>query len=126
MAMLEFKRTQNSTLHAPIPIWGLDARVASKDLPTLRPRVEGRNETRNLPRRDKRKVCVEFCDFEPCLKTNFGASVSYVPHFSAWMDGEKASLWTNGIEWSTDECRAFKMRKISDNFGSRCLRRSKT
>ncbi|GBM59568.1 hypothetical protein AVEN_268746-1 [Araneus ventricosus] len=26
---LEFKRTQNPKLHAPIPIWGLDARVAT-------------------------------------------------------------------------------------------------
>ncbi|GBM86746.1 hypothetical protein AVEN_198515-1 [Araneus ventricosus] len=63
----------------------------SKDLPALRPRVEGRNETRNLTRREKRTSgWVEFCDFEPCLKTNFGASVN----------------GTNGMNWSTDECPA--------------------
>ncbi|GBM02329.1 hypothetical protein AVEN_138449-1 [Araneus ventricosus] len=29
MPKLEFQRTQNPTLHSPIPIWGLDARVAA-------------------------------------------------------------------------------------------------
>ncbi|GBO15187.1 hypothetical protein AVEN_72687-1 [Araneus ventricosus] len=34
----------------------------SKDLPTLRPRFEGRNETRNLPRRGRVRGWVELCD----------------------------------------------------------------
>ncbi|GBM01646.1 hypothetical protein AVEN_271910-1 [Araneus ventricosus] len=57
---------------------GLEGSDTSKDLSTLRPRVEGRNETRNLMRRERG----EFCDFEPSLKTNFGASVNDMPHFS--------------------------------------------
>ncbi|GBM51292.1 hypothetical protein AVEN_164373-1 [Araneus ventricosus] len=77
----------------------------SKDLPTLRPHVEGRNETRNLPRRVKRRGREEFCDFGTCLKRNFGTSVNGVPHFRLeWMG--KNSLGTNGMEWSTDECPA--------------------
>ncbi|GBM81017.1 hypothetical protein AVEN_138287-1 [Araneus ventricosus] len=55
----------------------------SKDRPTLRPRVEGRNGTRNLSVWEEEGLeWVEFCDFESCLKTNFGASVNDVPHFS--------------------------------------------
>ncbi|GBN70007.1 hypothetical protein AVEN_158782-1, partial [Araneus ventricosus] len=79
----------------------LEGSGTSKYLPTLRPRVEGKNETRNLPRRGRGGV--EFCDFEPCLKTNFGASVNDVPHFSTWMEEKKTSLGRNGMEWSTDE-----------------------
>ncbi|GBM99509.1 hypothetical protein AVEN_1071-1 [Araneus ventricosus] len=64
----------------------------SKDLPTLGPRVEARNEIRNLP-------CglVEFCDFEPCLKTNFGTSVNSLLYFSIKMGGNKNGLRTNDI-----------------------------
>ncbi|GBN00684.1 hypothetical protein AVEN_91399-1 [Araneus ventricosus] len=53
--MLEFKRTQNPTLHAPIPILGalLEGVGISKDLPILRPRFDGRNETQNLPGRGR-------------------------------------------------------------------------
>ncbi|GBO27801.1 hypothetical protein AVEN_123475-1 [Araneus ventricosus] len=69
---------------------GCEGSGTSKDLPTLRPRVEGENETQNLQRRGK--GCVEFCDFEPCLKINFGVSVNGVPHFSTRMDGEKPVL----------------------------------
>ncbi|GBM11309.1 hypothetical protein AVEN_107325-1 [Araneus ventricosus] len=45
MAMLEFKRIQNPTLPASIGP-RLEDSGTSKDLPTLRPRVEGGNETR--------------------------------------------------------------------------------
>ncbi|GBO38992.1 hypothetical protein AVEN_103922-1 [Araneus ventricosus] len=39
---------------------------------------------------------VEFCDFEPCLKTNFGTSVKALPYFRIkWV--EKTGLGTNGI-----------------------------
>ncbi|GBM74224.1 hypothetical protein AVEN_187918-1 [Araneus ventricosus] len=44
--VVEFKRTQNPKRHPPIPIWDLDARLAGK--PRLGPRVEVRNETRNI------------------------------------------------------------------------------
>ncbi|GBO01250.1 hypothetical protein AVEN_209177-1 [Araneus ventricosus] len=39
----------------------------------------------------------EFFDFEPRLKTNFGASVNVLPNFLAKMGRKKSSLWTNGI-----------------------------
>ncbi|GBM18168.1 hypothetical protein AVEN_151711-1 [Araneus ventricosus] len=48
----------------------------SKDLPTLKPRVEGRNETLNFPGRGR------ILRLRPLSKTNFGASVNDVPHFS--------------------------------------------
>ncbi|GBM53580.1 hypothetical protein AVEN_205702-1, partial [Araneus ventricosus] len=40
---------------------------------------------------------VEFCDLEPCLKTNFGKSVNALPYFSTKMGGTKSGLVTNGI-----------------------------
>ncbi|GBO25482.1 hypothetical protein AVEN_147032-1 [Araneus ventricosus] len=55
----------------------------TKVLPSLGPRVEARNETRNPPRLGKEECgWEEFCDFEPCLKTNFGTSVNVLPNFS--------------------------------------------
>ncbi|GBN81277.1 hypothetical protein AVEN_67812-1 [Araneus ventricosus] len=39
----------------------------------------------------------EFCDFDPCLKINFGTSVNALPNFSTKMGGDKPSLRTNGI-----------------------------
>ncbi|GBN72205.1 hypothetical protein AVEN_117733-1 [Araneus ventricosus] len=59
----------------------LEGRGTSKDLPTLRPRVEGRNESFSITRIGEEGE-VEFCDCEPCLKTDLGASVNDVPHFS--------------------------------------------
>ncbi|GBN69976.1 hypothetical protein AVEN_240206-1 [Araneus ventricosus] len=41
-----------------------------KDLPTMAPRVEARNETRNPRVRGEETGWQEFCEFEPCLKTN--------------------------------------------------------
>ncbi|GBM28128.1 hypothetical protein AVEN_224187-1 [Araneus ventricosus] len=102
MAMLEFKRTQNPTLHAPIPILGprLEGSGTSKDLPTLRPHVEDRNETRNLRVGEEEGWWVDFCDFEPCLKTNFGNfSVNDGP---TRMDGKKPQSWD---KWNGMECR---------------------
>ncbi|GBM73457.1 hypothetical protein AVEN_189126-1 [Araneus ventricosus] len=46
----------------------LEGSGTSKDLPTLGPRVEGRNEIRNLPCGRRGEGLVEFCDFEPCLR----------------------------------------------------------
>ncbi|GBM01076.1 hypothetical protein AVEN_121727-1 [Araneus ventricosus] len=94
----------------------LEGSGTSKALSTLKSRVEGRNETRNLPRRGRGgwvSEWVEFCDFEPCLKTNFGASVNDVPHFS--MDGKKG-LGTNGMEWSADECPAYHLSMENSSF----------
>ncbi|GBM01099.1 hypothetical protein AVEN_136647-1 [Araneus ventricosus] len=77
MAKLEFQRTQNPTLHGPIPIWGLNARVASHqricldwDLATW---LENRKYAvwGRTNRKDRRAVAA-----------NFGASVNDVPHFS--------------------------------------------
>ncbi|GBN68357.1 hypothetical protein AVEN_139874-1 [Araneus ventricosus] len=53
-----------------------------KDLPTLEPTFKGRNETRNPPCEGRECGWVDFCDFEPCLKTNFGTSVNALPYFS--------------------------------------------
>ncbi|GBM39456.1 hypothetical protein AVEN_142394-1 [Araneus ventricosus] len=39
----------------------------------------------------------EFCDFEPCLKTNFGTSVNALPNFSTKMGEKKSSLRKNDI-----------------------------
>ncbi|GBM91027.1 hypothetical protein AVEN_198496-1 [Araneus ventricosus] len=53
----------------------------TKDLPTLASIVEARNETRNPPRGGRGVWVAEFCDFEPCLKTNFGTSVNALRNF---------------------------------------------
>ncbi|GBM27793.1 hypothetical protein AVEN_254942-1 [Araneus ventricosus] len=65
-----------------------------KDLPTLGPCVEARNETRNPPcwgRKVWKCGWEEFCHFEPCLKTNFGTSVNVLPNFSTKMSGIQTS-----------------------------------
>ncbi|GBM18334.1 hypothetical protein AVEN_127791-1 [Araneus ventricosus] len=51
----------------------------------LEMKLEARNETRNL-------LCGEFCDSEPCLKTNFGISVKALPNISTKMGGGKTVL----------------------------------
>ncbi|GBM12098.1 hypothetical protein AVEN_19078-1, partial [Araneus ventricosus] len=65
----------------------------TKDLHTLGPRVETRNETRNPPCGGGGEGWEEFCDFEPCLKTNFGTSVNDVPNLSTLMGGKKDRSW---------------------------------
>ncbi|GBM19354.1 hypothetical protein AVEN_180177-1, partial [Araneus ventricosus] len=47
---------------------------------------------------EEASVWQEFCDFEPCLKTNFGTSVNAFPNFLTKMSGKKPSLRTNGID----------------------------
>ncbi|GBM73107.1 hypothetical protein AVEN_198780-1 [Araneus ventricosus] len=107
MAELESQRTQNPTIHAPIPIWGLDARVEKHQRICLDWDLATRLENR------KSAVC-----------GHFGASVNDVPHFSTWMGGGKTSLETNGIEWSTDECPALYrlVSLIQDHFWSSQVR----
>ncbi|GBN57019.1 hypothetical protein AVEN_99864-1 [Araneus ventricosus] len=70
----------------------------------LRPRCEGSGKTKELstltPRvGEEESGWQEFCDFEPCLKTNFGTSVNDLPNFSTKMGGwvETPSFRTNGI-----------------------------
>ncbi|GBM70743.1 hypothetical protein AVEN_17797-1, partial [Araneus ventricosus] len=41
---------------------------------------------------------VEFCNFKPCLRTKFGASVNEVPHFSTGMDEKNPVL--GQMEWN--------------------------
>ncbi|GBN07167.1 hypothetical protein AVEN_196694-1 [Araneus ventricosus] len=70
----------------------------TKVLPTLGPRVEARNESRNP------SCGEEFCDFEPCLKTNSGTSVNDLPNFSTKMSGIQTSLYlcvSTGGMWVT-------------------------
>ncbi|GBM53798.1 hypothetical protein AVEN_180449-1 [Araneus ventricosus] len=67
----------------------------TKDLPTMALRVEAGNETRNPPH-GGRGVWVAICDFEPCLRTNFGTSVNALPNFSTKMGGKKIGFRTNG------------------------------
>ncbi|GBM69628.1 hypothetical protein AVEN_151305-1 [Araneus ventricosus] len=63
----------------------------TKDLPTLPPLVEAGNETRNAPRGGEDSGWQEFCDFEPCLKTNFETCVNDLPKFSTKMGGKNQS-----------------------------------
>ncbi|GBO40975.1 hypothetical protein AVEN_116338-1 [Araneus ventricosus] len=58
----------------------------TKDLPTLAPRVESRNETRNPPREGVWVVGIQ--QIETCLKTNFGTSVNALSNFSTKMGGK--------------------------------------
>ncbi|GBM28797.1 hypothetical protein AVEN_130505-1 [Araneus ventricosus] len=74
-----------------------EGRSKTKDLLTLAPRVEVRNETRNPQRGRRATWWQEFCNFELCLKTNFGTSVNALPNFFTKMGGEKNSLRANGI-----------------------------
>ncbi|GBO01538.1 hypothetical protein AVEN_132139-1 [Araneus ventricosus] len=49
----------------------------------------------DIPRVGERRQ--EFCDFEPCLRTNSGTSANALPTFSTKMGGGKTSLRTTGI-----------------------------
>ncbi|GBN62155.1 hypothetical protein AVEN_156071-1 [Araneus ventricosus] len=99
LQVVEFQRTQNPKLHPPIPIWDLDGRIAVKQRICLHWDLASRLEMKlEIPRVGEEKcLWVEFCDFEPCLKINFGSSVNTLPNFSTKMAGEKTALKTNGI-----------------------------
>ncbi|GBM12667.1 hypothetical protein AVEN_46153-1 [Araneus ventricosus] len=72
-------KTQSTDSNLRSPLEGSDI---SKDLPTLGMRRVGEEEG----------GYVEFCNFEPCLKTNFGTSMNSLPYFSNKIDGEKTVL----------------------------------
>ncbi|GBN08510.1 hypothetical protein AVEN_111938-1 [Araneus ventricosus] len=60
----------------------LDARVARKQRICLH---------WDLALRLEMKLEIPLCDFEPCLKTNFGTSVNDLPNFSTKMSGIQTS-----------------------------------
>ncbi|GBM18400.1 hypothetical protein AVEN_72740-1 [Araneus ventricosus] len=95
--MVEFKNSLNSkTQSADSNLRPrLEGSGTSKHSPTLGPRFEGRNETRNGG--EEENGWVEFCDFEPFLKTNFGTSVNALPYFAIKMGGKETGLTRNGI-----------------------------
>ncbi|GBM81468.1 hypothetical protein AVEN_163628-1 [Araneus ventricosus] len=78
LEVVEFQRTQNPKLHPPIPIWNLDARVAEELRICLHWDLASKLEMkREIPRVGEDQCgWEEFCDFEPCLRTNFGTSVN--------------------------------------------------
>ncbi|GBO45963.1 hypothetical protein AVEN_166717-1 [Araneus ventricosus] len=86
MAKLEFQRTQNPTLHAPIPIWGLYARVA-----------------------EHHRICLDWEKSE--IRRGEGGEIGWGGTKSGcsvlWslrqMVGEKEQFWD---KWNTDECPA--------------------
>ncbi|GBM14966.1 hypothetical protein AVEN_116608-1 [Araneus ventricosus] len=65
----------------------------TKDLPTLGPRVEARNEIRNPLCGGEQCGWEDFCNFKPCLKTSFRTSVNDMPTFSTKMNGIQTSSW---------------------------------
>ncbi|GBN61402.1 hypothetical protein AVEN_173807-1 [Araneus ventricosus] len=64
----------------------------TKDLPTLGPCIEARNETQNLRVGEEESRREEFCHFEPRLKTNFGTSTNVSLNFSTKMSGIQTSF----------------------------------
>ncbi|GBN17029.1 hypothetical protein AVEN_109524-1 [Araneus ventricosus] len=105
LELAEFQRTQNPKLHPPIPIWNLDSRVAVKQRICLHWDLASRLEMKlEVPRvREEEGGWQEFCDFEPCLKTNFGTSVNALLKFSTKMGGEKTGLRANSIPYISYE-----------------------
>ncbi|GBL92822.1 hypothetical protein AVEN_144931-1, partial [Araneus ventricosus] len=103
----DFQPNKIPAVRVPILKVRLFARLVgtSNDLTTFAPRVEGRNETRNLPCVGRGEGWQEICDLEPCLKTDFGTSVNALPNFSTKMGGEKQP-WAKWMEWTTDELPA--------------------
>ncbi|GBO00050.1 hypothetical protein AVEN_105397-1 [Araneus ventricosus] len=84
--MAEFQRTQNPKLHPPIPIRDLEARVQRI---RLHWDLASRLKMELLCIHTGAEKCVweEFCDFGPCLKTNFGTTVNALSNFSTKMGG---------------------------------------
>ncbi|GBL94732.1 hypothetical protein AVEN_71867-1 [Araneus ventricosus] len=68
----------------------------TKYLPTLAPRVEARNETRNLPRGGREVWVTGILRLRTLSQTNLGTSVNSLPNFSTKMGG-RTSLRANGI-----------------------------
>ncbi|GBM74481.1 hypothetical protein AVEN_51145-1 [Araneus ventricosus] len=88
--MVEFqKNLKSETQSADSDLRTRSEGSKTKDLPTLTPRVEAKNETQNPPFWEGESGWQEFCHFESCLKTNFGTSVNTVPNFAPKMGGEK-------------------------------------
>ncbi|GBL80556.1 hypothetical protein AVEN_225250-1 [Araneus ventricosus] len=65
----------------------------TKNLPTLVPRIEARNETRNPPCSGRGAWVGSILRLEPCLKTNFGTSVNVLPNFLTKISGIQTSCW---------------------------------
>ncbi|GBM33427.1 hypothetical protein AVEN_55762-1 [Araneus ventricosus] len=96
---MEFQRTQNPKLKSADSNLGprCGGSGKTKDLAS---RLEMKLET---PRMGEEKFgWEEFCDFEPCLKTNFGASVNVLPNFSTKMSGIQTSCWNQWLSLSCE------------------------
>ncbi|GBN55341.1 hypothetical protein AVEN_128394-1 [Araneus ventricosus] len=96
LEVVEFQRTLNPKLHPPDSNLGplCEGSGRTKDLPTLGPRVEARNETRNPPcGGGGEKGWEEFCDLEPCHNTNCGTSTNDLNNFSNKMSKIQNSCW---------------------------------
>ncbi|GBO34303.1 hypothetical protein AVEN_91588-1 [Araneus ventricosus] len=103
LEVVEFQRTQNPKLHPPIPIWDLDARLVGEQRIYLHWDLASRLEMKLeiLPcGGGGEKGWEEFCDFEPCLKTNFGTSVNDFPNFSTKMSEIQSSFWDKCLSLS--------------------------
>ncbi|GBM92000.1 hypothetical protein AVEN_27599-1 [Araneus ventricosus] len=102
LEVMELQRTQNPKLHPPIPIWDLDARVAAEQSICLHWNLASTLEMKlEIPRVWKEEGgWEEFCDFEPCLRTNFGTSVNDLPNFLTKMSKYKPVVGTNGLSFS--------------------------
>ncbi|GBO41088.1 hypothetical protein AVEN_64549-1 [Araneus ventricosus] len=77
----------------------LYATVAAKQRICLHWHLASRLEIKlEIPRMgEKESGWQGLCDFEPCLRTNFGTSVKALPNVSTKMGGKKTGLRTNGI-----------------------------
>ncbi|GBL83969.1 hypothetical protein AVEN_145625-1 [Araneus ventricosus] len=91
----------------------LEGSGTSNDLPTLRPHVEGRNETRNLPRRGRGEGVGRILRHGTLSQNKLWSLRERRASFfdlNGW--GKKTSFGTNGMECSrpTDECPALRLK----------------
>ncbi|GBM13462.1 hypothetical protein AVEN_40403-1 [Araneus ventricosus] len=102
LEVVELQQTQNPKLHPPIPIWDLNARVGGKQRICLHWDLASRLEMKLEINRveEEENGWEEFCDFEPCLKTNCGTSVNVLPNFSINMSGIHTSCWDKWLSLS--------------------------
>ncbi|GBM49822.1 hypothetical protein AVEN_238179-1 [Araneus ventricosus] len=98
MTKLEFQRTENPTLHAPIPIWGLDATVAAHQTICLDWDLATRLENRKSAVWGRRNRGIE-------KRWSLGEWRASFFDLNGW---GKISLGTNGMEWSTNECSSLQ------------------